>query len=732
MPRHVGAITEPRWVSSRGFARLVIPRFFLILFSVALLLGTSPARAAKSSFACPPGNLLAMARVTDSLDIQGSWRAIADDSVLASRVGWTPARGIRFLSSGGSLTYDLGSEKSIAAAYLQASAGNAFSLQLSDDGRNYREIWKVPTVGDSVANGFATRFETFVGERGRYLRIGDASEADNARTVAELQIFCEMPPRWPPPLATIVGFPRAPTRWRLDPPAANRIRLALACLTFVLLLWDRRLWLRGRPHQFQKLRVGLLIALALFAFRGYYNWGAHHYYERIHWHEFFHYYVGSKYFPELGYTGIYESACLAEAEQGFRHRVEMRVIRDLRRNELVPATYALRDPDRIKRGFARPFTFERWESFKKDAAYFRDGAGVEAWEHMLKDHGYNPSPAWNMVGSVLANLGPASDGFIKGVLAWIDPVLLLLMFALIVWTFGWRVACIAAIFFGTSEPALYRWTGGAYMRQDWLVWSVAGICLLKRGNMVLGGSSLGISTLLRIFPIGFFVAIGLRLMWILVRERRLDRAGAKIIAGAVLATAIIVPTSSLVAGTTRAWPVFFQNTQKHTETPLTNNMGLRTVVSFRWATSQRFSWDPNLTDPFHNFKEARRRAFHSPFGWPLFLAIFTGYLALLFRVAVRERAWWILAVFGFGVIPFGAELTCYYYSFLLVAAFLWENRNLIPIGLLALAAITQVIAFETYFYDIRYMVETLAVLAFAVWATWIYASGLPKEPSRVQ
>jgi hypothetical protein len=30
------------------------------------------------------------------------------------------------------------------------------------------------------------------------------------------------------------------------------------------------------------------------------------------------------------------------------------------------------------------------------------------------------------------------------------------------------------------------------------------------------------------------------------------------------------------------------------------------------------------------------------------------------------------------------------------------------------------------------MVETLAVLAFAVWATWIYASGLPKEPSRVQ
>ena len=82
--------------------------------------------------------------------------------------------------------------------------------------------------------------------------------------------------------------------------------------------------------------------------------------------------------------------------------------------------------------------------------------------------------------------------------------------------------------------------------------------------------------------------------------------------------------------------------------------------------------------------------------------------------------WWVLAAFGFGVIAISMELTCYYFSFLTVAAFLWEKREEIPIGLLLLASFSHVIEFSTYYYDMRYLLESIAVVAFVVWATWTY------------
>ena len=337
------------------------------------------------------------------------------------------------------------------------------------------------------------------------------------------------------------------------------------------------------------------------------------------------------------------------------------------------------------------------------------------------DHGYNPPPVWNMAGSVLSNLGPASDGLIDGVLSWIDPVLVLIVFAFITWAFGWRIACVAALFFGTNEPALYFWTGGAFLRQLWFFGAGIGICLLRKNRPLLGGAALAASMLTRIFPAGFFVAIGMRLLWIIAKERRIDRAGARIVAGAVLAVAILVPASSYVAGGVAAWPGFLKNIEKHESTPLTNNMGLKTIVSFRWDKRQKVSYNPKEIDPFHEYREARKEAMRGLFGRPLFYAMVLGYLALLFfRVVRREMDWWVLAAFGFGVIPISLEMTCYYYSFLTAAAFLLEKRSAIPIGLLLLAAVTQFVEFQTYFYDIRYASESIVVLAFVVWATWVY------------
>src|SRR5262249_10821431 len=153
-----------------------------------------------------------------------------------------------------------------------------------------------------------------------------------------------------------------------------------------------------------------------------------------------------------------------------------------------------------------------------------------------------------------------------------------------------------------------------------------GVCLLKRGKPLLGGASLATSALLRIFPVGFLLAIGLRLLWILVRERRCDRVGARIALGAALATAILIPISTGVAGSVEAWPEFARNTAKHASTPLTNYMGLRTILGFRWEERQRYTYNPNLGDPFHDFREARKAALRGLLGQPFFIALVLAYL----------------------------------------------------------------------------------------------------------
>ena len=36
------------------------------------------------------------------------------------------------------------------------------------------------------------------------------------------------------------------------------------------------------------------------------------------------------------------------------------------------------------------------------------------------------------------------------------------------WAFGWRVMAVATVFWGCNAPANFYWTGGAFLRQDWI------------------------------------------------------------------------------------------------------------------------------------------------------------------------------------------------------------------------------------------------------------------------
>jgi hypothetical protein len=446
------------------------------------------------------------------------------------------------------------------------------------------------------------------------------------------------------------------------------------------------------------------MAFGVLAFCAYWNFGSFHFGNYTHTWDTYHYYVGSKYFKELSYDRLYECVAVADAEDpSLRRRVEMRKITNLRTNILGSATQILAHPEYCK----QHFTPERWEAFKKDTAYFRIKSGVKRWEDAQTDHGYNATPVWTIVGTILANTGPASDDQIW-VLTRIDPLFIVAITLMTWWAFGWRTLCVALLVFGTNFPSRFYWTGGAYLRWDWLFYLVGGVCLVRKERPMVGGFFLGYSTLLRVFPGFLFVGpllVVIRQLWgqrspdrpwwkpepasagqpLWKIWKRIDRRFLSLFGGAALAVGVLVPISLVTSNGVDGYRAFMFNSQKHTETPLTNYMGLRTIVAWRPSEVGRVLRSDKLEDPWGDWKRAKLRTFHDRRA--LFALAAAGFIALLW-IGTRGAEPWVACSMGAMMIAIGVELTCYYYSFLWVVALLYEKRRDAGAIVLAITAST--------------------------------------------
>jgi hypothetical protein len=492
----------------------------------------------------------------------------------------------------------------------------------------------------------------------------------------------------------------------------NFIRFALTFGGALWFIYVWRAWRMGErvPRRTQK-RVAYLLTIV--AFGVYFDFFNPHsrYSEYYHRHEFYHYYLGSKYFKEVGYKRLYECTAIAEVELGRRQAVANREIRDLRVNLIKPVkdTYILTDPGQCKDHFAT----ERWEAFKRDVSWFQSVAAGSYWENMQKDHGYNPPPVWTMAGKFFGSFAPAGDTYFK-ILAGIDVLLHVLIIAMIRWAFGWRVMTVAAVFWGTNAAANFYWTGGAFLRQDWLFLLVASVCLARKRYFALAGAALTWSALLRVFPAALFagwgVMIGLQLLkrarfdalqgkaqatgkgrkgkgreppaWLLPEHRRL-------LAGCVIAVGVLVPASMAVAGT-GSYKAFFEHTlSTHLNTPLTNEMGLKAMLTHTWEGRMRFSRDDNLDDPFQKWKEGRlERAKKMR---PVQLAIGLGLGLSLIWGLRRSKLLWVAVPLSLPFVPALTNLTCYYYSMFMVAAVLSRNRPPLAPVMMIVAGASQIL-----------------------------------------
>ena len=506
----------------------------------------------------------------------------------------------------------------------------------------------------------------------------------------------------------------------LDDLRMVQFKAGLAAAGALLLYWT---WVAGEDRRGRRLRDALFITVGIVSCASWWNLGRFHFTlpYPIHYHEFFHYYLGGKYSRELGYTRLYECTLIAADENGEFARpgpspAQLR-IRDLGTNLLIPAAPVLLHPEDCLQHFSP----QRWQAFRHDSDFFWQSVSRAKMSDILQDHGYNGTPVWRLLGGFLANRAGPLNLRSAFLLALVDPVFLLLMMLAIGWAFGWRTLCVALLFFGTNYPARYLWTGGAYLRMDWLLAAIAGICLMKRERPLAAGLALGYASLLRIFP-GFLVAaLVLKIIVASMRARRLvwTPAQRRFLAGLAVATAVLVPGAALYGGI-HAWPAFIANSRKHLATPLTNNMGWHTVVAWRPSTREQVEYDNQAFDPYARWGQAQRDNFHAM--RLVFLAGLLCYILLL-GAAVDRYEDWMALVLGIGLVLFAVQLTCYYLVIFLGFAFLWPRlpRSGSALALLSFASCEMGLALpawdDCYFaISVAYIAFVLALTASVAWA----------------
>jgi hypothetical protein len=516
----------------------------------------------------------------------------------------------------------------------------------------------------------------------------------------------------PWPAASADGSPGAPL---LSPQRVAALKCTVAACTAALLVWGIALRRAGRAGASVRLRNALLLTLGVLGALGWWNFLQFRYGPGYgHPMEIYHYYIGSKYFDELGYTRLYECTTVADAESGFRDLAARRFIRNLESYEIVRAGYALLDPTRC----TRHFSLERWERFKYDVGWFRERVPEPVWQGALVDHGYNGSPAWGALGKVLIGAKPASHLSLLP-LVLIDPVLLIVMWAFVWRAFGWRATCIALVFWGTNQPGDFLWTGGSFLRQGWLATMVVGICCLRMKWMGAGGFLLAVAALLRVFPVLAIFAIVVSAGLAMGRARRfqLSPVHRRFALGVAAAAVILVPLSFAVAGGPRAWTDFAENIRLHADSPIVNDVGLKMLLSYEHATRleqiEKISANPALT-----WMKARRATLERR--RILFASAIVGYLVLL-AGAIDRKADWVAAILGAGAVVVMTTMSNYYYGVLLGFGFLWAERESIGAALCGLSALTWAIDWTWPYYDETYTWVSLATVAFVVAVTGLMA-----------
>lgn len=261
-----------------------------------------------------------------------------------------------------------------------------------------------------------------------------------------------------------------------------------------------------------------LMVVAFMAVANYNNFANWRYGSFFNAYEFYHYYIGSKYAPEVHYKDLYNATLIADAETGLKFRHAEGTIKNLNphwREDKEPYRWKVEQVLAQKERVKARFTPERWEEFVQDIKFFKSELVGSRWDGVLRDKGYNGSPAWStVVGGLLSNNFPTSWRPGMVFLASLDLIMIAIAMGFVIWAYGLRSALLMLVLWGSSYVMSYSHMKGAYLRTDFVMPIIISMCLIKKNHYAPAGILMGYASIARVFPTVFLFGVGARMVWI--------------------------------------------------------------------------------------------------------------------------------------------------------------------------------------------------------------------------
>jgi hypothetical protein len=350
----------------------------------------------------------------------------------------------------------------------------------------------------------------------------------------------------------------------------------------------------------------------------------------------YHYYLGSKYFEELGYRGLYDQTVAVDVENEERF-VGIKDLRDLRTYRREPMNYRQR---------VRSDNWEhtRWRDFTADVLWFQDRFKLKDWKRVLRDRGYNATPTGHWLYSKVSR-APLSPQ-VLAVVGFLDPLLLLLALIAAGRVFGGFKALLAGAWFLIFYGNEFHVFGGPLL-YDFAAATIAAAAALKSDRPRLAGGLLGWAAMGRVFP--GFLLIGL-VIWAVARKQR--QMPIRLLQGvaAVCALGFLIGCASPRG--VSAWTDWSENMQMHSRFHRFGNSRIGLQHPFTHDVTTGTDW---------RLKEWRHRTWPKQKGAWMVTALALG---LLFVVAVARGVEDPLEamVLSLAVVFAGIVLSRYYWT----------------------------------------------------------------------
>jgi hypothetical protein len=374
----------------------------------------------------------------------------------------------------------------------------------------------------------------------------------------------------------------------------------------------------------------------------------------------FHYYIGAKYFDEIGPFDLY-GCVIAADRQGNRIWLPNTPVRDLHTYTMVPAQATSCPPDR--------FTAERWRAFVQDVSWFTGKATPADWALALTDKGYNASPFFSEVfGHLAARLAPLEPDDARAAFVVFNLDLVFLAIAIwIVWrsagaTLALLVLALALSFFGS-----FGRIGGNLGQYVWFPCLAAAAAAGQARRPAAAGAALGLATGFQIFPVMFAVPVvvsGVRGLVRRERERWMRSLVFSIALAGVIASCVAI--GSVSPRGFDAWRAWRQKMAIHSAYLRGEvfDIGLSNALGFALSSDHANSDSYEHDIPHSLARQAALRA-HRVVWFGLASVLIGLFVAAVWRVPEQ-------AALAFGVVPMYALLAMspYYYFALALMPFM--------------------------------------------------------------